>query len=663
MKLLGKRTNKKLKSVTIIHSATTETVRLPEDNNGVIVHTAIRTKVPFKKKVRGERSTKTKTSEKKKNMQSKPPKINAVNTNGQILTKSKESTKFQKHSSAEVPKKSLHKKKNQISTSTTTDEQHQNKLNENKKNKKNKKHKEIIDYSNSSLGNHTNTFSKVQKWLLESPIVSQPLSHIEHSSKVRKVMNKSQSTPERLIQKSPKKTKSVGNLSNEKVKLQVVYNPPFKFSLKLSKNSTVKTHVIGGVLGNSKRKIRRGEKKGKIGVVSSTNAKTSNKKFGEKGGRRTALLIQNGDEDCKKLTVNNYETPEHNYETLNPKVNDNPYYENVKLNLNNDSNSEKQQQQQQQSTDQSTQQQKLKKEDKTEIFKPNSLQSTALQATQINKNQQLNNNIDYNRSNSVTNNLFNIKPSSLSSNIRKSNDNSMNLSQNFGSSQNLLPSSSQNHFFKSKKRSSLNLKSSAAAGIQNDLSNSNLHSKHNNSNLSLKHDIPSLNIKNNELFQNKTNSKRNSDIFNINTQSQASSSSSGRRGSISNIPRANLNNMQTGPTLSRQTSLNIKTSSPSSLFISNNSNTNNSGINLNSNNVTNINNYRPHTASCLETKQFEWPKSMITTTTNNNSDHYHKEQFQQSKHNSNNSNRNIKNEEPLPSDLEVMVSDLENLVS
>lgn len=96
-----------------------------------------------------------------------------------------------------------------------------------KSSKKVGKHmKEIIDYSNrnnngddasnlSTTNNHTNTFGKVQKWLLESPIVAQPLSHIEHSSRVRKVMSKSQSTPERLVQKTPQKTKSMGNLSNE----------------------------------------------------------------------------------------------------------------------------------------------------------------------------------------------------------------------------------------------------------------------------------------------------------------------------------------------------------------------------------------------------------------------------------------------------------------
>jgi hypothetical protein len=34
-RFLGKKSNLKLKTVTIIHSATTETVRLPDDNNGV----------------------------------------------------------------------------------------------------------------------------------------------------------------------------------------------------------------------------------------------------------------------------------------------------------------------------------------------------------------------------------------------------------------------------------------------------------------------------------------------------------------------------------------------------------------------------------------------------------------------------------------------------
>ena len=56
-KLLRKRPDKKLKSVTIIHSSTTETVRLPpEGAEGVTVHPpAVRAKLPLSKKVREKR--------------------------------------------------------------------------------------------------------------------------------------------------------------------------------------------------------------------------------------------------------------------------------------------------------------------------------------------------------------------------------------------------------------------------------------------------------------------------------------------------------------------------------------------------------------------------------------------------------------------------------
>lgn len=43
-KLLGKGSHVKKKSVTIIHSATTETVRLPDDNNGVSRKNTLKTK-------------------------------------------------------------------------------------------------------------------------------------------------------------------------------------------------------------------------------------------------------------------------------------------------------------------------------------------------------------------------------------------------------------------------------------------------------------------------------------------------------------------------------------------------------------------------------------------------------------------------------------------
>lgn len=57
MRLLGKRPDLKLKSVTIIHSSTTETVRLPpEGAEGVTVHPpAVRAKLPLSRKVREKR--------------------------------------------------------------------------------------------------------------------------------------------------------------------------------------------------------------------------------------------------------------------------------------------------------------------------------------------------------------------------------------------------------------------------------------------------------------------------------------------------------------------------------------------------------------------------------------------------------------------------------
>ena len=56
-RLFTRRPDKKLKSVTIIHSSTTETVRLPpEGAEGVTVHPpAVRAKLPLSKKVREKR--------------------------------------------------------------------------------------------------------------------------------------------------------------------------------------------------------------------------------------------------------------------------------------------------------------------------------------------------------------------------------------------------------------------------------------------------------------------------------------------------------------------------------------------------------------------------------------------------------------------------------
>ncbi|XP_062125187.1 uncharacterized protein LOC133838198 isoform X1 [Drosophila sulfurigaster albostrigata] len=429
-KLLAKRSNLKHKSVTIIHSATTETVRLPENNNGVIVHTAVRTKVPFKKKVRGERSKKS--------------------TNGVGATAGVRSSGAAKATTSAEPKKTSRTQgvtKKKSKTSATDEDQAK------KSNKKLGKHmKEIIDYSQRNNGgngddgsnlstsnNHTNTFGKVQKWLLESPIVAQPLSHIEHSSRVRNVMSKSQSTPERLVQKTPQKTKSMGNLSNEKVKLQVVYKPPFKFSLRLSKKPKVKTHVVGVSAGARPKRTQ------KSNARSSGQPTTSKGPYTERAKRTALLLCNEAEDDNQILTLN-----EPNYETLKPPTQRNSTdhcYENVDLPSGSAAAID---------TKPSSSSSGGKIAPSSTRASPEGAAATSTAAGQRSS---------YRRSNSLsTHNPFAVAPRRSSSKAGKNeahnSGGSINLTRNFGSTQNLI-NLSQN-MAKSKKRSSLNLKASAA---------------------------------------------------------------------------------------------------------------------------------------------------------------------------------------------------------
>jgi disintegrin and metalloproteinase domain-containing protein 10 len=300
------------------------------------VHTAVRTKVPLKKKVRGER---------KKKSSSKAPALpqkenilqnslaNAATSptlpNSILPVLKASSSKRQPKPSTDSPKKLLRKKKKQRPSSEESTPKKEAPetapTKPNRKTKKKSKHKEVIDYSNAE--NHTNTFGKVQKWLLESPIVSSAASQIEHASKISNIMSKSQSTPEHLtsMQRSASNTKvkSTNNL-NDKVRLQVVYKPPFKFSLKFSKNDpSVKTKVIG--IDKSQRKARTDRQRNSL--------------EDPKRARRTALLIRSATDEINK------ELPDEPlYETLNPKANppqhqrqksltmavdSNPNYENV----------------------------------------------------------------------------------------------------------------------------------------------------------------------------------------------------------------------------------------------------------------------------------------------------------------------------------------------
>ncbi|XP_063824522.1 uncharacterized protein LOC135074145 [Ostrinia nubilalis] len=230
------RHGKKLKSVTIIHSSTTETVRLPDAaDQGLIVHTAVRSKVPLKKKV----ALRTRAYRNKKDLKKlgdKASPSHSANKKRKPISqpKQEETHKVTKESTAIVTNAEGKSPKHVILS------KHKGKV----KKRKTKMKKETIDYSSmqkhpSSPTKDTEALTKVQKWLLSSP---QPT-----------VIPKSKSIPvnltdraHRQVQKGTRKTrpsKSATNLlTGEKARLQVVFKPPFRFSVKICKSD--KTKVV-----------------------------------------------------------------------------------------------------------------------------------------------------------------------------------------------------------------------------------------------------------------------------------------------------------------------------------------------------------------------------------------------------------------------------------
>lgn len=225
-----------------MHS-TTEAVRLPpEGEGGVTVHPAVRSKLPLKRKVREGKSHKHKNRE----------------NNNKSASKSKRSPKKKKRVSAAVGAEETRKAEGDAAAVI---EVPTSKVKKSQPNKKKKKKKEVIDYS-LAQGDLDG-----KKELLNAEVVQNPLT--PDADPVGKVQNwllksqlalpKSKSTPAGLADKSnrptqkrvvprprPDKSKanSLGNIASEKekVRLQVVYKPPFKFSVKLRKPD--KTSVV-----------------------------------------------------------------------------------------------------------------------------------------------------------------------------------------------------------------------------------------------------------------------------------------------------------------------------------------------------------------------------------------------------------------------------------
>lgn len=259
----------------------------------MIVHAAIRTKVPLKKKVRGERS-KTKRSSTTKNGESSSKNLDKGTTSaGAVATTSNSKSKTLKRSIAKQTQKIKSRKgsdgvhlESKSSKNPLASTMAKVKSSRSKSKSTTAKAKEIMKHTKRASVDEDklNAFGKVQQWLLDSPTTAtqatSALQELDQLDKSRP-MCKSQSQTHNLssAQRSPKKVKSLSNLQ-EKVKLQVVYKPPFKLSLKLSSNSAVQTRVANPAETSRNRRAARADKTRKIAGL------------GEKKKPRTALLLQ-----------------------------------------------------------------------------------------------------------------------------------------------------------------------------------------------------------------------------------------------------------------------------------------------------------------------------------------------------------------------------------
>lgn len=474
-----------------------------------------------------------------------------------------------------------------------------------KKHKKssNSNKQEVIDYS-SRTETHTNTFGKVQKWLMDNPLmpsITTPVPQINHTAHVSKI-NKSISTPERLSQRSPNKaklkTKSVGNI-NEKVRLQVVYKPPFKFSLKLSKNDKtgVKTQVVSGN-GGGRKKNRIDSNKKRVGVETSSAPQAPK--------RRSAILISS-DQTADKIEPAYESMP-----VLIPKKETLPSYDNI-YNNNASSNLSPPINTATYRINKSPSGASMHQISSTPLTK--SATSSAIPSNSKNHSSSSFN--KYNKgSESTLNLLLNMNPNGH--NRRSSLSTTTNLSKQYGgSSQNLMRSSTTN-LTKANRNSfhtrphNYELSRSSTTNLTKDYNHRHFGSTK-NLRRSSTDDLPGGGGRSRK---NSSASRHNSNNMSR-TPSCSNIKAVRHHGSNSNLPRANV--IKPGPSeIQRQISLQTKVGG---------GNTPRPDYNLG----------RPHTSSCDgANQQFEWPKSLSLE-------------------------RKLK-DEPLPSDLEVLVSDAENIL-
>lgn len=248
--MLGKRPDLKLKSVTIIHSSTTETVRLPpEGEGGVTVHPpAVRAKLPLSRKVREKRRRRkhnksatvggpTSTEKPAKSGKKKrvAPAAVAAGTDDPAVSRKRVADGLLASGAKHKKEKPKEKEKHtEIS------------------NKKRRK-KEVIDYSAAQTENETlsdsDPKSKVRSWLLASQARTNERSGLPKSKSTPAGLTSGGRNPPgrtrqiTLRRPTDPKARSLGSIArsdkNDRVRLQVVYKPPFKFSVKLRKADKV----------------------------------------------------------------------------------------------------------------------------------------------------------------------------------------------------------------------------------------------------------------------------------------------------------------------------------------------------------------------------------------------------------------------------------------
>ncbi|XP_015177253.1 PREDICTED: disintegrin and metalloproteinase domain-containing protein 10-like [Polistes dominula] len=304
MRFLGKRPDQKLKSVTIIHSSTTETVRLPpEGAEGVTVHpAAVRAKLPLNRKVR----------EKRRHRKHKDTHVAPADKSNKDILKKKKPIQTRRSStvpSEEVARKRVtetttaantaavtvtaatatsattatattavaaavatgvviqdNSKRKKISNSREKQNSNNNGAANNsdvdKRNKRKKQHrKEVIDYSSMQAEKESepnaDPKSKVRSWLLASsqcrPENSRTSSGLPKSKSTpvglttggnvsgatRLAQSRQNGVPRRPLDSREVKSSPGTLVRKERARLQVVYKPPFKFSVKLRKADKV----------------------------------------------------------------------------------------------------------------------------------------------------------------------------------------------------------------------------------------------------------------------------------------------------------------------------------------------------------------------------------------------------------------------------------------